>query len=210
MAKKTYLFRNIAREGIRKGQVPGSAMSRDWYRERARDVTDYKANRLMQSHGVLYQKGTKFVTTSIVPESIGSMVMFFYDPKLKKELPYYDRFPLIFPIEHYSDGFLGINLHYLPHLYRARLMDALYEVELSGREGVKKLQISYQLLKNATKFRYFKPCVKRYLNNHVRSRFLHVPYDEWDVALMLPLERFQKANKRVVWEDSKKIITGIK
>ena len=45
--------------------------------------------------------------------------------KLKNKLPYYDRFPLTLPIEQYSDGFLGINLHYLSILMRIRLLDRL-------------------------------------------------------------------------------------
>ena len=40
--------------------------------------------------------------------------MFVYDPKYKKTLPYYDTFPLVLPLERYSDGFLGLNFHYLP------------------------------------------------------------------------------------------------
>ncbi len=30
---------------------------------------------------------------------IGRLYMFLYDPKGKKELPYYDRFPLVFPVD---------------------------------------------------------------------------------------------------------------
>ena len=51
--------------------------------------------------------------------------MFFYDPKMKKKLPYYDRFPLILPIEQYSNGFLGINFHYLSMPIRIRLLDRI-------------------------------------------------------------------------------------
>ena len=55
----------------------------------------------------------------------GKLNMFFYDPKWKKKLPYYDTFPLVLPIERYPDGFLGINLHYLPIPLRIRLLDRL-------------------------------------------------------------------------------------
>ena len=36
----------------------------------------------------------------------GKLNMFVYDPKFKKQLPYYDTFPLVLPLETYSDGFL--------------------------------------------------------------------------------------------------------
>ena len=51
--------------------------------------------------------------------------MFFYDPKIKRKLPYYDRFPLVLPIETYSNGFLGINFHYLSIPMRIRLLDRI-------------------------------------------------------------------------------------
>ena len=41
----------------------------------------------------------------------GLLNMFFYDPKGRNTLPYYDTFPLVLPLEEYPDGFLGINFH---------------------------------------------------------------------------------------------------
>jgi E3 ubiquitin-protein ligase DOA10 len=133
--------------------------------------------------------------------------MYFYDPKTKDDLPYYDRFPLIFVAEKYKDGFLGLNLHYLPPIFRARLMDALYKIERNDSvRDSKKLKMTYNLMKSAAQFRYFKPCVKRYLYSQIKSRFLYIPYEDWDIALFLPTERFKKAKKQKVWEDSKRII----
>ena len=40
----------------------------------------------------------------------GRLNMFFYDPKFKKTLPYYDSFPLVLPLENYPDGFLRYQL----------------------------------------------------------------------------------------------------
>ena len=45
----------------------------------------------------------------------GRLNMFFYDPKFKSRLPYYDIFPLVLPIEPMKGGFLGLNFHYLPY-----------------------------------------------------------------------------------------------
>jgi hypothetical protein len=58
---------------------------------------------------------------------IGKLNMFFYDPKFKKTLPYYDTFPLVLPLEAYSDGFLGINFHYLPIPLRLKLLYKLVD-----------------------------------------------------------------------------------
>ena len=39
----------------------------------------------------------------------GYMDAFYYDPKHKATLPYYDKFPLIFPLSVGKDFFIGIN-----------------------------------------------------------------------------------------------------
>jgi hypothetical protein len=138
---------------------------------------------------------------------VGSMYMYYYDPKHKKTLPYYDRFPLVFPYRKVEGGFMGLNLHYLPLNYRAKLMDALYDVANNDKfDETTKLKFNYSILSNASKFKYFAPCIKHYLTDQVRSRFLYVYPSEWDVALFLPLERFQGATKQKVWAESKKLI----
>ena len=195
----TYLFQQISKKGAKQGLSPGSEESRDWFRDAASSFRQVDSSRLLQNKKRLFN--------NIVETDIGRMYMFLYDPKHKETLPYYDKFPLIFIVEKYKDGFLGINLHYLPHIYRARLMDSLYDIEKNDSlRDNKKLRLTYGLLSTASKFKYFKPCVKRYLYSHVRSRFLYVPYEEWDIALMLPTERFSKKAKSKVWEDSKRII----
>lgn len=142
--------------------------------------------------------------TEIDIESIGSMFSFFYDPKLKKVLPYYDMFPLVFVIGPKPGGFLGINLHYLPPVLRAKLMDQLYATANNKRyDSTTKLRISYELLSKASRFRYFAPCVKHYLFDHVQSKYLKIEPKFWDVALMLPTEKFRKADADVVWNQSR-------
>lgn len=138
---------------------------------------------------------------------IGRMYLFYYDPKTKEELPYYDRFPLIFPFNRVDDGFYGINMHYLPHVLRARLMDNLYNLANNTKnDDTTRLRLSYEILNASSRYKYFKPCVKHYLNSHVRSRFLWIPADQWKTALFLPLERFAKASKNKVWQDSRRLV----
>lgn len=170
-----------------------------WLREQAMSVNSVNPKQ------VLAQQPDRMVTKI----TIGRMYLFMYDPKTKKDLPYYDKFPLIFPFQKAPDGFYGINMHYLPHLMRAKLMDNLYTLSNNKNiDDTTKLRLSYELLNKASKFRYFKPCVKHYLNNHVKSRFLWVPADKWDTALFLPLERFVGASKQQVWRDSRRMVQG--
>ena len=169
-----------------------------WLREQAlgvRNVSNVKALVNQQSDRLVSQL------------TVGRMYMFAYDPKTKDDLPYYDKFPLIFPFRRVQGGFYGINMHYLPHLLRARLMDNLYTLaNNTNKDDTTKLRLSYQLLDSAAKFRYFKPCVKHYLNSHVKSRFLWIPANQWETALFLPLERFTGATKQQVWRDSRRMV----
>ena len=134
----------------------------------------------------------------------GRLNMFFYDPKFKNTLPYYDRFPLVLPIERYSDGFLGINLHYLPIPLRVRLLDELMDYSTDTNFDSKtKINTDYQKLKNV---KLIKPTLKRYLAGHVKSAFRRIDGDEFTVATLLPVQRFTKASDNKVWTDSRSMI----
>lgn len=138
----------------------------------------------------------------------GGMYCFYYDPKMKAELPYYDKFPLILLLEMYDDGFLGMNLHYLPIRHRAVLMDKLMNYAITQGDDILKMKIDYRILKAATNVKEFKPCIKRYLYPHLKSSILTIQPNEWEVATFLPMHQFQKAKAQVVWQDSLDSIKG--
>ena len=192
------IFDTIITQGVRSGQIPARTQgARDWFRETAGAMRNVNERTLM--------KGDQARLTST--PIIGSMYMFNYDPKWKDELPYYDRFPLIFPFRKVPGGFYGLNLHYLPPQLRAKLMDGLYDYANNTRyDESTKIKLNYQLLTSIAKMRFFSPCVKQYLNEHVRSRFMYVYPSEWDIALFLPTERFTKQSKTQVWNDSKRML----
>jgi hypothetical protein len=194
------IFDQILLEGVKKGQMPArTSTAREWYRKKASSIGKINETKLMND------KGNKFETQF----RIGQMYMFYYDPKHKMTLPYYDRFPLVFPINKAKGGFLGINMHYLPLKLRAKLMDALYDtVTNKNYDETTKLKISYKILNSAAKYRYFTPTIKHYLASNLRSKFLYVHPAEWDIALFLQTQKFEKANAVEVWDDSKKIIQG--
>lgn len=198
------LFSDILAKGIRQGQVPARTQSaREWYRKQA----TLKAGKEITSEALLSTTDKGRAKVRLQGDSVyGSMYFFEYDPKHKDTLPYYDRFPLIFPINKVKGGILGMNMHYLPPKMRAQLMDALYTVasDKSYDENTV-LNISYKLLNSASNFRFFKPTVKMYLAKQVRSRFIKIEASEWDTALFLPVQSFQKASQSVVWNDSRRI-----
>jgi hypothetical protein len=63
------------------------------------------------------------------------------------------------------------------------------------------LNLNFQTIKQMS---YAVPCVKSYLSSHVRSDFLNINPKEWDMALMLPTQRFEKKSAQEVWRDSLK------
>mgnify|MGYP005623434219 CR=1 FL=1 len=192
------LFDEILTKGVRAGQIPArETKARSWYRDTARTYTRVNERKLMRGD-------TDRLTARPL---VGQMYLFNYDAKHKATLPYFDRFPLVFPYKKVKGGFMGINLHYLPLTLRAQLMDSLYEVSSNTRyDESTRLRINYDILSNASKFRYFKPCVKHYLTSQLRSRFLYIYPSEWDIALFLPLERFEGASKSTVFADSRRAV----
>lgn len=137
---------------------------------------------------------------------IGRLYMFLYNPKYRDELPYYDRFPLVFPIRRVAGGFYGLNIHYLAPRYRALLMDSLYDTISDTKfDETTRLKINYNILNAASKYRWFRPCVKHYLTPHLSSQLLYIDPKEWNLALFVPSEQFRGANKRDVWQDSKEM-----
>ena len=134
---------------------------------------------------------------------MGGLYFFMYNPKLKHDLPYYDVFPLVMPLERYADGFLGLNLHYLPIKYRVIFMEKLMPFALYNDEDeIKRMRVTYDILNASRRFREFRPCLKRYLYPHIRSKILAVQPNEWDVAMFLPVHQFKKAQPKEVWQDS--------
>ena len=189
------VFDEILAQGVRSGQLPArTQQSRDWFRTAARKTK-------VTPESVIRSERTRFKNRV----TMGKMYLFNYDPKHKATLPYYDRYPLIFPVQKADGGFYGINMHYLPHVLRARLMDALYSLSRDRRYDEKtRLKLSYSILNGAAKYKAFRPTFKRYLTNHVRSRFIEISSAEWDIALMMPLQKFAKASAGEVWRDSRK------
>tara|TARA_B110000263_G_scaffold35462_1_gene27173 strand:+ start:1657 stop:2214 length:558 start_codon:yes stop_codon:yes gene_type:complete len=134
----------------------------------------------------------------------GRMNMFFYDPKYKKTLPYYDTFPLVLPLEFYSDGFLGINFHYLPIPLRIKLLDGLVDYSNNNNfDESTRLVVDYSKLKGLN---IIKPTLHRYLAGQTKSQFRRIDADEFTVAALLPVQRFKKASAAEVWKDSRSMI----
>ena len=145
----------------------------DWYRKQVNSMTTPGAKSLIN-------KGK-----ATLRPKYGMMNLFGYDPKYKATLPYYDKFPLIFPIEPAKGGFIGINFHYLPFGARVAFLKQLSQYA-SDKNFDKKTRYMIDWVNNP----YFRKTTKRYLNSQVRTSFLNVPADEMAIAIFLPVARF--------------------
>ena len=167
----------------------------DWFREKVKQAGASAKMKAVTPNQLLRRQPDDNIL-------LGKMFFYKYDPKFAKKLPYWDMYPLVFPFERAPGGFDGRNLHYIPPRDRAVLMDNLNQYASNNKyDKTTRLELSYRLLK-----RYGRavPCVKRYLGDRIVSQTVRIDADEWEIAIFLPVERFQKASKGEVWKDSRR------
>ena len=121
--------------------------------------------------------------------SAGRMSMFFYDPKFKQRLPYYDIFPLVLPLEPMKGGFIGLNFHYLKPGARVAFLRSLADTTNNKKfDRTTRYRIPWR--NNL----YMRKTAKHYLFSQVRSSFLNITADEMAIAIFLPVARFKKGS----------------
>ena len=175
-----------------KDETRGRPRSTQWYRDKIKEFGKPGAQDLLRDG----KRNNK--------PFYGKLNMFFYDPKFKKTLPYYDVFPLVLPLEIYSDGFLGINLHYLPIPLRIKLLDKLVDYSNNTKfDESTKLMVDYKKLKRVN---LIKPTIHKYLSGQTKSQFRRIDADEFTIATLLPVQRFKKSTERDVWRESRSMI----
>jgi len=182
----------LARE---KSAAQLQSMSRDSYRWMMKKISELSNPTGIASVIAREGRGNHFYN--------GGLYFFYYDPKTKADLPYYDRFPLVLALDIQSDHFTGLNLHYLPIRYRIAFLDKLMDFAVLDKNNeIQRMRISYEILNASRQFKEFKPCFKKYLMGHVQSKILAVQPNEWEVAAFLPIQQFRKASANKVWQES--------
>lgn len=190
------IFNRLERNAFRAGITPRTKESREWFMKKAMNMRSINREALMKEDPI----------KSRSKQIIGGMYMFTYDPKHKDTLPYYDVFPLVIVLKPAKGGFLGLNLHYLPPKLRMQFFANIMDIQGSNVTDDTKFKLTYRMLQKSSNLRYFKPCVKHYLNSQVTSKFAEVPAPEWEIAIFLPTAQFRKANSYKVHYDSRQLI----
>ena len=188
------LFDTLQAQAFRAGVTGRTKDSIEWFQDKVQGLQRPSVQKLM-SDSALDPQGKSV---------IGEMYMYMYDPKLKKTLPYYDRFPLVLPLKRFENGFLGINFHYLPIPLRIRLLDRLVDFSNNTKfDESTTLDVDYDKVKD---IRLVRPTIHRYISGRVKTDFRRIDADEFTVATLLPVQRFAKASVGQVYSDSRKMI----
>jgi hypothetical protein len=181
-----------------RANAAGTEKSVQWYQAQVRKLGTINVNKVIR-------EGQK--TNVIFP---GEMYLFQYDPKTKEQLPYYDIYPLVLPFRKLPNGFLGINLHYLPYAIRMFTLKQLSNFVNNQRmDETTRVRLSYRLLESSIKFEPAKACIKHYISEQMQTRMMKIPYPDWVIASQLPVERFIGANKSTVWRDTRRKYTNV-
>lgn len=193
------LFDTLQAGAFRAGIQARTDKSRNWFSRRVKELGTVNRNKLMRDDAL----------ESTANPKVGDMIMYFYDPKMKKELPYYDKFPLTILVQPTKGGFQGLNLHYLSPNVRALFLDRLMELAPKNiTDSTRLARIRYNTIKGANKYKEFRPCFKQYLTSQVKSKIVRVPMTEWEIAVFMPTQQFQKVKDTSVWRYSRDAYKG--
>ena len=148
----------------------GESKSYDWYRGKVASIaSEYRKDPskvLREQAGDSEPGGDGNVLRRYPME--GHLYMFEYEA-VSKYLPYYDTFPLVYVVKILpGKEFVGANLHYMNPKKRIKAVQSL----MKGRVDLPKI------------------CFHKYLDKHVEGYMLDLHIDEWDTAILLPVENF--------------------
>ena len=149
------LFDTLQAGAFRAGIKARTRESQNWFRTNVKKLGTVSGRDVLKDDAL--DKTTKFIG--------GNMYMYFYDPKHKETLPYYDRFPLAVMVEPAKGGFYGLNLHYLAPGVRARFLDALMETAPKNVTDTTRLKLRYSLLQGTKKYREFNVNFENYFDD---------------------------------------------
>ena len=132
----------------------------------------------------------------------GAMLFFGYEPKTKDVLPFWDSFPLVILLHKRGNSILGLNLHYLHPIVRAKFLNDLLKF-VDNKDYVVDppalFKTPYPLLKATAKLKPYRAAIKRYYINCINTKVNVIPSDEWKFTTFMPLEKFKGASREEVW-----------
>lgn len=170
------------------GKVRASIACMNWYDAGVKSKTQNEA---------------KITRTRFQP---GKIYVFKYDPKYKKELPWFDANPVVLAIEQVNNNDLGINLNLLPVPYKEKLLDELFtkmRIKVDKKETdeilkidalkEKPLRITYDGIKAYLEKDGYEFALRQYIPSRKRNQAV-VSYSKWPEIALCDFMDFNKTN----------------
>ena len=198
MAEVQESFLSKVSDAIKTGTVGQEVRrSAQWFQDKIKGLKGGVKNRFSSTNAAkFYREAETKVNPNLLKRraELGDLFCYYYNPKYRATLPYYDMFPMIMLIGAEKETFLGINFHYLRPKWRAVLLDRVSAKLGSGLPRWSKLR----------QIRQIAPTIKRYRFDHIMRRVIPIEENEQEIAIFLPTERFKKSAKAKVWADSER------
>ena len=198
MAEVQESFLSKVSDAIKTGTVGQEVRrSAQWFQDKIKGLKGGLRNQFSSTNAAkFYREAETKVNPNLLKRrsELGDLFCYYYNPKYRATLPYYDMYPMIMLIGAEKETFLGINFHYLRPKWRAVLLDRVSAKLGSGLPRWSKLR----------QIRQIAPTIKRYRFDHIMRRVVPIEENEQEIAIFLPTERFKKAGKTKVWSESER------
>ncbi len=192
------------------------------------------------SESTIYDKNVKWFESNYVerwnnqikephlgdPLTVGKIYSFYYDPKYKDKLEFYDNVPMSIIIGHIKTkagnvNALGINLSFIPPKARAAILDRIVKVFntmiIKPNEAMideekfrsqKELPLYYDICKKILQNSGFEYAIRSYIYSHMESEPLIITYEDWWRILTFPSKYIVNLNIRAIYIRYKKKMDG--
>ncbi len=144
----------------------------------------------------------------------GRMYLYQYDALWKDQLNYWDSLPLVFFFGQFRSKagkqiLQGLNLHYLPPAYRAKLLLELLKLKTGKSKSPKaRLRLSWEAVRAVSKSKACMAAVHNYRVDHIKSKLTQIDYMHWQIVAFLQVAQWQKSSRGNVYKDSLARIKG--
>lgn len=168
-------------------------LAQKWFDEKIRGISPIGAKAFIRESGAR-------ASATVRP---GNLYAFMYMPIGAATLPYYDTFPLVFPLSSTKDTFFGLNMHYLPYPTRFAVFKELVKIGgVPGLTDAKRMSLKWEMIAGVSKLAPLQACIKQYRFDAVGSPFMEIKQQDWATAMLLPTQSFKKSSASTVWKDT--------
>ena len=193
-------FQKAHKNAKQQGLIGRSPAAREFYQDYALTFgVNYRSLNMLKSGGV-----------KISNMLLGRMYFFRYAPDNPNDS--YDEFPLIFMLYEDQNNFAGINFHYMTPKQRAIILGRTFQF-LNNTRFTNKTKLMAGKFRNIIQrnkaFRWAKASYRQYRPDQIRSKIIQVHPLDWELAVMVPTERFlterggRTASKKIWFQTTK-------